>query len=165
MNREPTMNLLHSLFIGLTLLCLFAACGNDNAATSNPQVTATAPPTSYPSISIDRLEYLWNNADYMDVVFYELPISLNQSTQEQVRSTIAHISEKTPVINPACKSVGRLFFQVKGKNVEEAEIYFENGCTYYVWLENGKPAYANTITQAGIDFYNNVYVQAQQLNQ
>lgn len=163
------MKTLYTLSFCLLLSSLFLACGNNNnsaeAKTTDQANVAAAAVPSYPSISIDRLEYLWNNADYMDVVFYELPVSLNQSTQEQVRSTLAHISENPPVINPACKSVGRLFFQVKGKNVEEAEIYFENGCTYYVWLENGKPAYANLITKAGIDFYNNVYVQAQQLNQ
>lgn len=149
------------LIFGLLLL---SGC-NDPGKKPAAATPTTAQPTSYPPISIDKLEYLWNNSTYMDVVFYELPVSLNQSTPEQIRATIAHISEETPVINPNCKSVGRIFFQVGGKNVEEAEIFFENGCTYYLWLKDGKPFAANKINQSGIDFYNNVYAQVEQMNQ
>lgn len=98
----------------------------------------------------------------MDVVFYELPVSMNQSSLESIRTTLAHISETTPTITPACsKSIGRIFFQVEGKNVETAEIYFNQGCTYYLWLENDQPAYANEFTQNGVEFYNNIFQSVQ----
>lgn len=167
------------VLITLSSLILFSCENKATTTTANEEnltneapvpgsagiASSDASQATYPSISIDRLEYLWNNANYMDVVFYELPVSLNQSTPEQIRSTIAHISEKPPIIDPNCKAVGRIFFQVDGVNVEEADIYFQNGCTFYLWLKDGKPTHANTFTQAGIDFYNNIYAQVQQMNQ
>jgi hypothetical protein len=152
------------LFLFFTLL-LLASCGNETkkpAATSLATTTAANTEKTYQSIPLERLKYLWENATYMDVVFYELPVAMNQSTLESIRTTLAHISETTPTITPACsKSIGRIFFQVNGKNVESAEIYFQQGCTYYLWLENDKPAYANEFTQAGVDFYNNIFKSVQ----
>lgn len=149
------------------LIVLSVAC--TTGCQNNPADPPPPPPSdsrTYPSISVDRLEYLWNNATYMDVVFYELPVSLNQSTPDQIRTTIAHIGENVPSINPNCKPVGRIFFQVQGKNVEQADIYFQNGCTFYLWLDaDGKATHANQFTQAGIDFYNNIYAQVEQMKQ
>lgn len=150
----------HSFLLFFSVLLLWSCngksdAGNEATATSTEQPTATEG-TSLPSIPIDRLEYLWNNADYLDVVFYELPASINQSTQDGIRTTIMHIGEQTPTLKPECKSIGRLFFQEKGKNIEQAEIYFQPGCAYYVWLENDKPAYANVFTKEGVGFYYNI---------
>ncbi|MEM8582724.1 MAG: hypothetical protein AAGF87_00575 [Bacteroidota bacterium] len=129
-----------------------------NTVQSQQQTTSGK---TYPSIPIDRLEYLWNNSNYMDVVFYQLPVSLNQSTMEQIRSTIMGIGEEVPAIDPACQSIGRIFFQVDGDNVETAEIFFQQGCTFYLWLEDEQPAYANQMTEAGVNFYNNIMQQVQ----
>lgn len=163
------------LFLPLLGMLLFLSCGNgandevaannETAAPAEVQNNNQTQVLRYPSISIDRLEYLWNNATYMDVVFYQLPVSLNQSDNAQIRSTIAGVGEMPPVINPNCQSIGRIFFQVGGENVEQAEIYFNEGCTYYVWLENDQPAYANEMTDAAINFYNNIFQQVQQAGQ
>ncbi len=157
------------LFFSLLLL---SHCNQTPADAAATQTTASSQPAassttgkSYPSISLDRLQYLWDNASYMDVVFYELPISMNQSSLESIRTTLAHIAEETPVIAPNCKSIGRIFFQVGAKNVETAEIYFQPGCTCYLWLENDQPAYANNMTEEGIAFYNNIFQSVQQQTQ
>ncbi len=154
------------LFLASCLL-LLSHCGNNNsaastdAASTNNTTAPAATTASYPSIPVERLEYLWNNATYMDVVFYELPVSMNQSTLESIRSTLAHIAEEVPAIPPNCKSIGRIFFQVGQQNVESAEIYFQPGCTFYLWLENDKPAYANQMTEDGVAFYNNIFKSVQ----
>lgn len=111
---------------------------------------------TYPSIDFDKLAYLWNNATYMDATFYKLPISINQNNLNQIRATIAGIAEDPAVIDPGCEPAGHIWFQVDGKNVEEADIYFQRGCTAYVWYENGKPAYSNQMTEGGVEFYNNI---------
>lgn len=172
---------MRTLIISLTLLCLLACNKSEQQAeaSTNQEITdpaevqktenaanltqtpeATNNP-AYPSIPIDRLEYLWNNSTYMDVVFYQLPVSLNQSTQDQVRSTLMGVGQEVSYIDPACQSIGRIFFQVGGENQETAEIYFQEGCTFYLWLEDDKPAYANLMTEAGINFYNNILRQVQ----
>jgi len=155
--------LIFSSLLALSIL----GCGDDTSKTGETPPTNTQAATSkasptYPSIPLSRLEYLWENVTYMDVIFYNLPVSLNQSSRDNIRSTLSQIAENSPTINPNCQAIGRVFFQVDGKNIETADIYFQQGCTYYVWLENDKPAYANEMTEGGINFYNNIFKQVQE---
>ncbi|MEM6395979.1 MAG: hypothetical protein AAF741_06500 [Bacteroidota bacterium] len=172
---------MRTLFFLLTFFCVLACNKSDQQAEAATSQETTDPaevqnpaniangveqPTQqssspYPSIPMDRLEYLWNNSNYMDVVFYQLPVSLNQSSQDQVRSTLMGVGQEVPYIDPTCQSVGRIFFQVAGENKETAEIYFQDGCTFYLWLDDGKPAFANLMTEAGVNFYNNIIQQVQ----
>jgi hypothetical protein len=45
----------------------------------------------------------------------------------------------------------------------EADLYFNpnQGCIYYLFFQDGKPAYANRIMPAGIDFYTQIFQSAQ----
>ncbi len=158
------MNYLRFLLFFALLGCL--ACGNKPAESESATTTSVAAApvgeATYPSIPLERLEYLWDNSSHMDVMFYELPVSLNQDNQEGVRSTLSYVAEDAPLIDPNCRSIGRLFFTVGTENTETAEIYFNTTCAYFVWLENEKPAYANQMTEGGIQFFNNLFAGLQQ---
>lgn len=144
----------------LLLLCLsgFSACTNKQSK-DDPAKTPTA--TTLPSIAVERLEYLFEKATYMDATFYELPVSINQSELAQIQQTIATVAAEPMPLSPGCKAVGHIWFQVDGKNIEEADIYFSAGCVGYVWYQDGQPAYSNKMTEAGINFYGNVFQQVQ----
>lgn len=149
--------------LGILLLATLTACGGTDGKNTAPEAStapATAPP-AYESIDISRLEYLFANATYMDATFYDLPVSINQSELPQIQSTLATISTEPMPINPACKPLGHIWFQVNGKNIEEADIYFQAECVGYVWYENGKPAYSNKMTQDGLNFYSNILQSVQ----
>ena len=142
-----------------TFALLFAACGggsNETPATSTAPAPAPVQAAAYPSIDFDKLAFLWDNATYMDATFYNLPISINQSNLDQIRSTIATVAEAPMTIKPGCTPTGHIWFQVNGKNVEEADLYFQPGCTGYVWYEEGKPARSNELTEGGVNFYQNI---------
>lgn len=162
-NRHKYIAMLSRLLIFSFYLTFLCHCGNNTSTSPDNNTSAavtntTAPATAtYQSIPVERLLHLWENATHMDVVFYELPVSLNQSSLESIRTTLAHIAEEVPTISPNCKSIGRIFFQVGQENVESAEIYFQPGCTFYLWLENDKPAYANQMDENGVKFYNNIF--------
>ncbi len=47
----------------------------------------------------------------------------------------------------------------------EADLYFQEGCTYYVFLKNNKPAYANLMTDDAIGYMNNIMRQAASVGQ
>jgi hypothetical protein len=145
-------------FSALLLITLFCTCGpspEKETAVETP-VAVASQSVSYSSISLDRLEYLYDNATYMDATFYNLPVSINQSSLEQIRTTLAGIGEAPATIAANCSPSGHIWFQVNGKNIEEADIYFQEGCVAYVWYENGKPAFGNEMTQNGIGFYQNI---------
>jgi len=153
-----------------SLLCTCAPSPEKETAATTPSpppapTPAVADGPSYPSISLDRLEYLWENATYMDATFYHLPISINQSTLAQIQATLNSVGESPAQLKADCAPAGHIWFQVNGKNVEEADIYFQAGCTSYVWYENGKPAYGNEMTLAGVKFYNNIIKSVQQQGQ
>lgn len=152
----------------LTFLLLFTllGCGNnpDATATDAENTTAAAPSAAaYPPLPLERLEYLWENCDYIDFVFYTFDFSMNQHEQSGIRATLAGIAETAPQINSACRPVGRAFFQVEGEVKLEADIYLDQGCIYYLFMENGQPVYANEMTEQGLGFYINIFQQADQM--
>ena len=150
--------IIRSIF-ALLLLTTLCTCG---PASSSDATTAVAASQPYPSIDVTRLEYLFVNATYMDATFYDIPVSINQSELSQVQSTLGTISTEPMRIEPECKAVGHIWFQVNGKNIEEADIYFQAECAGYVWYEDGKPAYSNKMTQAGLNFYGNITQSVQE---
>ena len=99
---------------------------------------------------------LYEQATYLDATFYDLPVSINQNDPAQIRSSLTHIGEAPANLSPTCKPFGRVWFQIDGVNRQEADIYFADGCTYFVWFRDGKPAYSNAMTESGVAFYNNI---------
>lgn len=132
------------------------------ATTTSPAAPAAAVSNnagSLPPMSTERLKYLWDNCDYIDFVFFDLDFSMSQEEKSAIQGTIAGIGANAPTLNPACKPIGRVFFQVAGKNVEEADLVMGQGCVYYIFQENGKSAYANLLTERGFKFYQDVFTQ------
>jgi len=153
-------------FVALLFVSLLCTCGpSPSKDTAERPAPATAPSTTsaaaveYPSIPLERLEYIFENATYMDATFYNLPISINQSERPQIQSTIASVAQATMPLEAGCKTVGHIWFQVNGKNIEEADIFYEEQCVGYLWYENGKPAYSNMMTEAGYNFYATIFAQ------
>lgn len=150
----------------LLVASIFGACGS-GSSNEQPQEEKTDNSTAptYPSISQATLQKLWNECDYVDYVFYDLPISMNQSDQPSIRGAIRQIAQESPIINPNCKSIGRIFYQIKGENYLEADLYFASDCVYFLFLEDGKPKYANRLTAEAIQFYQNIFKQLQNAGQ
>lgn len=126
---------------------------------SGQQQAAAQPPEGeqlYPSLPLDTLQMLWEQCDYIDYVFYYKDFSVSQNKQADIRGAIRYISEEVPAIQPACQPIGRIFYQVQGENRLEADLYFSQGCTYFIFYENGKKTYANAIMPAGVQFFNQV---------
>jgi hypothetical protein len=107
-----------------------------------------------PSIDISVLENLWANCDYVDYVYYELPISASLDNQNSIRSSIQHIAENPAAKINGCKAIGRVFYQVKGENVLQGDIFFERGCTYFLWLDSkGKYFAGNVMMDSAMKFF------------
>lgn len=139
-----------------------SAADNAESAAASPAASAAAvsnTANSLPPMSKERLQYLWDNCDYIDFVFFDLDFSMSQEEKSAIQGTLTGIAANAPTLNPSCKPIGRVFFQVAGKNVEEADLVMGQGCIYYIFQENGKPAYANLLTERGFKFYQDVFTQ------
>lgn len=110
-----------------------------------------------PTIPNALMQTLVDSADYVDYLFYELEFSMSMDNKQGVMYALSKIGDASPTLNPACKPIGRIFYQIKGRNAAEADLYFSQGCTYLVFMENNVPVYANTMSDVGITFLNNQF--------
>ena len=147
------------LVISVILSACFFGC-QGNTPQSEAGVTET-PSTgqSYPSITDSIMVYLWENCDFIDYIFYTYDFSLSQGERPAIQASLNHISREVPVIDENCRSIGRIFYQVEGVNVMEADIVIGEQCQYYIFYENGKKTYANKLSVSGIAFFNGVFQQ------
>ena len=151
--------MLRFTFFLLTLL-FFVACKDNKPA---PPPIPPAPAVvknkiNLPSITQAEMDNLNTNCDFIDYTFYDpkLPMSISLNELSSIRSTLSHISQKVPTpITPDCKALGRIFYQSKSEYILEAEFYFSDGCSYYIFFKDGKATYANDMTDAGKQFFSN----------
>ena len=153
-----------SIYLILILPLFFVGCQSEAATSQKKQPVQTEAvhfDKKFPSIDPNRLTMLWDSASNVDIVFYNLDFSLSQSKLQDIRGMINTISPEVPEINPGCPAIGRLFFVVDGRNELEADLIFQDDCHYYIFYEDGKQKYANEMTSAGINFFNNVFKNVQ----
>lgn len=126
------------------------------------QTQAPAHPVQMlPSLPLETAQMLYEKCDYVDYVFYELPISMSLYEKPSIQAAVRHISAAPAGLDPRCKPIGRIFFQIEGENVLQGDIYFTPGCTYFIFLdEQGKPQYGNQMTDECIQYLNNNFNHA-----
>ncbi|MEM1214784.1 MAG: hypothetical protein AAGJ82_03820 [Bacteroidota bacterium] len=164
--------LLRSVSVLLLVLAgLLFQCQSDNnsasATTTEAAETTESTPvapvtpavveTPYPSITQEKMRYLYDNCDYVDFIFYGTNFSMSQKEQNAIRSTLAGVATNPATALSTCQAIGRVFFQVDGKNEAEADLFFGNECLYYLWLEDGTYKYGNGLTQEGFEFYQKIF--------
>lgn len=128
------------------------------------QVPATKP--GYPKMPNDLLLKMWDEGQMIDFVFHDLPFSMNQNEQASIRTNLTYIADKAVDRIPTkCKPISRQFYQVNGEIIYEADVYFGEGCEFYVFWVDGKPKYSNYMAETGIAFFKNMIQKAMQTRQ
>lgn len=148
-------------FFLFSLFIVMACNQNEKPSNNTDQVTSTPATTAeqYPSMPVDTLRMLYDRTDYIDFVFYTEAFSISQSEKPSIQSSFAHISGEQAMLNPDCKPIGRIFYQIEGVNRFEAEFFLSQDCIYYLFYQNGKKMYASKMTQQGFNFFANIYKQ------
>ncbi len=147
-----------SLLLLLTLMACQA--GPDREKEKAP----ASPPAgeTYPSLPQERAQYLWDNCDYIDIIFYQLDFTMSLDQQGSIRKALQHFSREPATISPGCQPAGRIFYQSQGDILAEADLYFDPQCQMFLFYEDGRKAYTNGMTPAGLEFFQNVFTQIQQ---
>lgn len=149
------------LFVSIIILGL--SCNDQKASSSKtpeakPKVATTK---SYPRIPNELMMKVWDEGTMIDYLFHELPFSMSQNEQLSIRTNLTYISEEiVPDIPKSCKPIARQFYQVGSDILFEADIYFSEGCQFYVFIVDNKPTYANQMAPSGVAFFNNMISQA-----
>jgi hypothetical protein len=145
MREERAMSLLVLAFVILLVSCKSTTDGkNEKPATNDPIL---------PIMPIQQQSYLFENVEMIDYIFNDLPFSLSQTEKPSIQAKIAGISQE-PVTEGNCKAMARVFFQVRGEIVSEADLFFSPpDCQHYIFYEDGKAIYANKMGPSNIQFY------------
>jgi len=153
-------------------LLLLLACNNNSSKKTEQQTSPTTTQTqeapkaatpqgkAYPGVPTELVKNLWDNAEFIDYTFYELPISMSFDNKTSIQTVLKHVSSTPAVVPPNCKPTGRAYFQKQGDDLAAVEFYILNGCNYYIFIEDGKSKYGNVLTEEGIQFYQNSINQA-----
>lgn len=142
-----------------------SAAAASQAAGNQTPLPADDPMAGLTSIHIDEMRDLWENCDFIDIIFYGNRMSLTQGDMESIRRTIGYLIPPPIQHNPACKPMGRITFMVKGDIRQEADIYAGDGCNYFIWMKNNKPAHINALTPEGAQFFVNVVSRGHEMFQ
>ena len=153
----------------MSALFALSSCNNEktqSAPSAAVQKTATIAgdkALSLPIIPNEKLLDLWHNCQMIDYLFHDLPFSMSQDESASIQTNLTYIGPEPVTEIPAnCKIMARQFYQVGGDITIEADIYFSEGCHFYIFYEKSKPIYANQMNETGIKFFNTMINQAMQ---
>lgn len=142
--------------------CLYAvACKNTKTEETTVAVEKKPNAVSYPALGNDVLTKLYADVQNVDIIFYDLPISVNQDDPVSAKNSALYVSPAPVDINPKCKSLARISWMKEGTIIKEADVYLDSLCRYFVFMENNKPVAANVMHESGAQFFNSVITQVQ----
>ena len=152
------------VFLLFATLVLLACNGKDRAPKNEEEVVKmkveevpAAENVGLPMIPNALMQVLIDSTDYVDYLFYDMDFSMSMDNKQGVMYSLAKIGEKPAPLNATCKPIGRIFYQIKGRNAAEADLYFSKGCTYLVFMKENSPVYANSMSEVGKTFLNNQF--------
>jgi len=148
------------LYLFSSALVMYACkpATKENTSEIKPSTAATS---SYPSLSNEEITKLYSIAEKVDMIFYNLPMSVNQDDAASAKNTVLYISPAPAIIANNCKPLGRLSWISQGVIVQEADIYVNTGCQYMIFMKNNQPVAANAMSESGVEFFNQIMNQAQ----
>ena len=153
------------LLISACLITVIASCKSEVKTETSEPVAATPAPPKYPALGNEAIGTLYSQADKVDIIFYDLPISVNQDNPASVKNTVLYVSPAAPNITGNCKPLGRLTWMQQGTILREADVYCDTGCEYLLFMQDNKPLAANAMGPAGVAFFKNIISQVEKQKQ
>ena len=145
-------HILRHIYIWSAIL-VWVGCANGEA---NEQTDDSDGLISFPEEVYVRL---LNECDYVDIMFFDSPISMSQSDAAGVQGTLSFITRQAATPGTDCKPMGRINYQIKGEIIADGNIYCSEGCTFIEFVVDNKPVYANELSQRGLQFFHNILLQ------
>jgi len=152
-----------TITLSFTFPLLFLYSCSPSSKDNKPEVKSPALPTSpYPPLGNEELTKLYSIAEKVDMIFYNLPMSVNQEDAASAKNTVLYISPAPAIMSNPCKPLGRLSWISQGIIVKEADIYVDTGCQYMIFMKDNQPVAANAMSESGVQFFNQILRKVQQ---
>ena len=146
------------LLVFVFILALFSATFAQNTEGGKKEI-APAKPTrtvfqeDLPQLPAEWFQRLLDSCTLVDYTFFTMPITMSLDRQASVRSSLRHIGAGAVVRKADCKLFAKIFYQIKGQIVLDADMFYsDNGCSYVVYSVGGKPSFENPISTEGVQF-------------
>ena len=150
----------------ILLYCIFSisilACKSEEKKVMENSAETTAESQPVTEFVENRLtpigkgifDTLYNNTTFIDYLWHDLPFSVSQADPAAVKANVTFISPNGLSKLPKhCKSIGRKSYQFNGDIFMDADIYFGDGCAYYIFIQDNKRMWLNQISEDGQKFY------------
>lgn len=128
-----------------------AVDASNQAAGGNSAISALA---YLPSDQITEMNKTCTSIDLVSLI-KDVNVSMNFDNPQAVQYVLSFVADEKGVLTGNCPPQGHVTFVSHGNIVNEADIYYLNGCNAMVWTKNQKPIFCNKIAPEGIDFYKN----------
>ncbi len=124
---------------------------------SKPAVNATQ--AGLPSITLEEMQILYDQADYIDLIFYNMDFSMSVNDKSNVQRVVTFVDKSQPNPNFTCPTMGRIIFQKNGEILIEGDMHIDKECSHFVFFKDGKKAFANNISDQGKAYFNQIFSQ------
>lgn len=116
-------------------------------------------------ISKEVFQKILQEGDHIDIIFNDLPLSMNQDGNSALYQDLQYISSRPmKTLATDCSPLARKIYLSKGEIIMEADLYFGPECYFQVFIKDGKELYGNYLTSQGVAFVEQLLKQAQAAN-
>lgn len=136
------------ILISCFLLFTFIFCKNNK----DPKTNIPAQPGAASHLTNDDILNLSNSADYVDILFYHMNISVSQNDPPSIRQSVYFLTANGKPANMQCAPIGRISYLSKGKIIREADIHLSPGCNYFTIIENKASVGTVLMSPEGVKF-------------
>ena len=156
------------IFTLLLLVLILASCNNNQNTSNETSEVQTAPvevpvpvtPAVLPLYPSDKAQDMISKVDLVDLIFYTANFSININEPNNAKGVSTSIISMNLPPDMSCSTAfGHVSFLGDAEVLAEAELFFQQGCTYLVFQENKKNVYTCAIPTRGIQFFNNILKQ------
>ena len=113
-------------------------------------------------ISKEVFQNLLKEGDHIDIMFHNLPLSMNQDGNSALYQDLQFISSRPfNSMGTYCDPLARKIYLSKGEIIMEGDLYYGPECYFQIFIKDGKELYGNHLTPKGVAFVAQLLQQAE----
>ncbi len=144
----------------LTILfafCLISCNSTPNEKVAEKEEQTLAPEIEYyETMPTEKAKELYDTADKVDIIFYNMSVSISQFRQKDVQGQVSFLMPGQVPKKLDCSATANIIFQAQGEIVGDGRMYLRGNCRYVVFYEDNEPVYAAFINDQGMQFFQKV---------
>jgi len=163
--KKLPMKAIKILIVLFSITMIFACKSDNKTEEKDSSISEEMQETKQPvkavtgemvNLPVDVFLKVYMEADYIDIIFEDLPFSMSQDNSKSIKQILSHLDKKPPAaISGQCPLFGQMLVQKEGNIILEGDMFHSEGCYYYVFKHQGK-VYHNGMTPNGIQFFENM---------